>query len=182
MQRPVNITTFTDYDLGLTELRSPYKSRNRRWLVQMNTQASRHVRDHEVVWSDLSSAEGAPEPEYDEKTGSGRGLDFVETLQAGDRIALIARALVSPVSRSLSPILPMMHTVSGLGKSRPQCGDRSRLPDLIPFSISLFNCLIAGSVCIQYSSALAIYIILIPVGNATRFESNRSTNNQKHGS
>lgn len=119
---PVNITTFTDYDLGLRELRSPYKSRNRRWLVQMNAQASRHTRRYEIAWSNSSSATGSQEPEYDEKNGSGRGLEFVETLQAGDRIALVARALVKPFFVSFaSNVLLTMHAVPRLGKPRPQC-------------------------------------------------------------
>ncbi len=144
---PANITTLTGYQLGLTELRSPYKSKNRRWVAQRNVVASSHIRDHEVIWSDLSSAEGGSEPEYDETHGSGRGLGFVKTLQAGDRIALVARALVSPISHFLFPTLLLIHTVSGLGKSRPQRGDRSHLQGLISLSIFLQMCSIP--ICVQ---------------------------------
>ncbi|KAF9448076.1 hypothetical protein P691DRAFT_775679 [Macrolepiota fuliginosa MF-IS2] len=87
---------------GWTEIHSPHKTKNRRWLVQMNAQASRHIRRHDVTWSTTSTSntavsrrgEGmADATEYDEKTGSGRGLGFVDCLQAGDRIAFVARAL-----------------------------------------------------------------------------------------
>lgn len=88
-----------------TEILSPYRRRAKRWLVQMNVQASRHIRTHTVTWSQSSAIErkaressgdslrGVLEPEYDEKMGSGRGFGFVDNLQAGDRIALVARAL-----------------------------------------------------------------------------------------
>ncbi|KAJ3575024.1 hypothetical protein NP233_g1367 [Leucocoprinus birnbaumii] len=88
------VTEYAEY----SELLSPYKLRTKRWLVQMNAQASRHIRTHTVTWSrstsfNTSGDGGLNEEEYDEKTGSGRGLGFVEALRAGDRIALVARAL-----------------------------------------------------------------------------------------
>lgn len=105
INRPVNISAFTDDDFGFTEVRSPYKSKNERWLVQKNLQASRDVRYYEVAWPDPSSGvrDAEPKPEHNEMSGSGRGLEFVETLQAGDRIALVARALVKSFFFACSP-------------------------------------------------------------------------------
>lgn len=102
---PTNITSRVGSDSGWVELSSPYRTKSRRWLVQMNAQASHHIRHHEVVWSSTDASTTAAlrsgnvgGAEYDEKTGSGRGLGFVDNLQSGDRIALIARALVSVTS------------------------------------------------------------------------------------
>ncbi|KXN81946.1 hypothetical protein AN958_03387 [Leucoagaricus sp. SymC.cos] len=88
-RKPINVNNLPGQ--GWTELSSPYRRRNKRWLLQMNAQASRHIRHHEIKWSrDSGENESA---EYDEKTGSGRGLGFTRELQADDRIALVARAL-----------------------------------------------------------------------------------------
>ncbi|XP_006456293.1 hypothetical protein AGABI2DRAFT_195472 [Agaricus bisporus var. bisporus H97] len=94
LHKPVNLYTTSltpapSSRCSITELHSPYKNRKKRWLVQMNVQASRHVRRHDIMWYPNSPHE----LEYDEKTGSGRGFGFVDALRAGDRIALVARAL-----------------------------------------------------------------------------------------
>jgi hypothetical protein len=68
----------------------------------MNVQASRHVRRHDIVWNNNSPQHSC---EYDEKTGSGRGLGFVASLRAGDRIALVARALASIKKKIYFPYL-----------------------------------------------------------------------------
>jgi hypothetical protein len=60
----------------------------------MNAQASRHIRHHTIKWSRNHDDTLGEKVEYDEKLGSGRGWEFVRTLEAGDRITLVARALV----------------------------------------------------------------------------------------
>jgi hypothetical protein len=103
----------------IAELHSPYKNRNKRWLVQMNVQASRHIRRHDITWHANSPPHTA---EYDDKTGSGRGLGFVDSLRAGDRIALVARALAS-LSLSLYSHITHSALVSRLGEQYQECGD-----------------------------------------------------------
>jgi hypothetical protein len=112
-QGPINLNNTTiitadDDECGITELTSPYSRQNKRWLVQMNVQASRHIKRHDVIWTRESEAEARfngdpseedPAPEYNKETGSGRGKGFVQTLRAGDRISLVARALVSSAIR-----------------------------------------------------------------------------------
>ncbi|KAF8964474.1 hypothetical protein BDZ97DRAFT_1815262 [Flammula alnicola] len=61
------------------------------WDIQRNARASREYRLHEVVWTrDLN--EEVDEEAHFQATGSKLGVGFVRSLQAGDRIAVLARA------------------------------------------------------------------------------------------
>ncbi|KAF8968110.1 hypothetical protein BDZ97DRAFT_1916334 [Flammula alnicola] len=61
------------------------------WEIQRNLWGSRQCRLHETVWTrDLD--EGVNEEAHFQATGSKLGLGFVRSLQAGDRIAVLAKA------------------------------------------------------------------------------------------
>jgi hypothetical protein len=67
------------------------------WKLQRNVHAGGNWKSHEIVWT-CDDPEKNLEGEYLEGTdenGAGRGGDFVRSLESGDRIKLIARAIVS---------------------------------------------------------------------------------------
>jgi hypothetical protein len=63
------------------------------WLIQRNAVASEDMRSHEVVWNrdDEVVEEDGEWPEG----GKGSGRGFVATIEAGDRIGIWARCMVS---------------------------------------------------------------------------------------
>lgn len=71
----------------------------KRWHIQRNVHVSSELKDHEVVWTDRDDDPAEDDTEEDGETGKGKGWGFVRTLRAGDRIAVLARALVSPFGR-----------------------------------------------------------------------------------
>lgn len=87
------------------------------WVVQRNLRASDVIRRHTVIWSDrgfighdcqetdfsLSMSSSFPrilsenQGDISVLYGCGNGLEFVSTLQPGDRIAVVARVKVRPL-------------------------------------------------------------------------------------
>ncbi|KJA19745.1 hypothetical protein HYPSUDRAFT_204331 [Hypholoma sublateritium FD-334 SS-4] len=61
------------------------------WGVQRNRRADREERMHEVVWN--PRADPSDEETDPRLTGSSLGVGFVDSLQPGDRVAVVARAL-----------------------------------------------------------------------------------------
>jgi hypothetical protein len=59
-------------------------------LLQRNVQARRNFKVHELVWE-----LGTEGKKWDRETGAGRGVGFVEALKPGDRVAVLAHAVVS---------------------------------------------------------------------------------------
>jgi hypothetical protein len=70
-----------------------------RWHIQRNVHVSSQVREHEVVWTD--DVDGGDFDDEDVERGCGTGRGFVHLLRAGDRIAVMARALVCIGFRSV---------------------------------------------------------------------------------
>ena len=65
------------------------------WEVQRNRRADRQGGEYEVVWGPQAGANAfLSEDEYFLMTGSKMGVGFVDALQPGDRIAVLARAQV----------------------------------------------------------------------------------------
>jgi hypothetical protein len=62
----------------------------KRWIVQCNVHASNKVREHVVEWV----FDGSKNWQGEDTSGCGSGIDFVASLNAGDRIGLFARAMV----------------------------------------------------------------------------------------
>lgn len=84
----------TEVDLrtfSVQELESPVDGKQR-WHIQRNVHVSSQVREHEVVWTD--DVDGGDFDDEDVERGCGTGRGFVHLLRAGDRIAVMARALV----------------------------------------------------------------------------------------
>ncbi|KAL0631518.1 hypothetical protein Q9L58_009603 [Maublancomyces gigas] len=64
------------------------------WHVQSNVHAMESFKEHEIIWN-YSDDDGDEISEDEEaKTGAGKGGDFVRLLRSGDRIRVIARAMV----------------------------------------------------------------------------------------
>jgi hypothetical protein len=86
---------------GVTQVPNPANTElERTWLIQKNVRASSEVRHHTITWTSVDTGNGVGEvPDSDSSedtdTGCGRGLEFVRSLVAGDRIAIVARALVN---------------------------------------------------------------------------------------
>lgn len=90
MNNPLNLRK-----LGWTEICNPRDRNGRRWQVQANSTESL-PKFHSVTWEPtLDAGEATFDDRCDLKTGKGSGLGFIQTLRAGDRIALIGRASVS---------------------------------------------------------------------------------------
>lgn len=68
----------------------------KRWHIQRNVHVSLELKDHEVVWTERDGGPARNELEVNDDTGTGNGWGFVRALRAGDRIAVLARALVRP--------------------------------------------------------------------------------------
>ncbi|THV05167.1 hypothetical protein K435DRAFT_961545 [Dendrothele bispora CBS 962.96] len=67
----------------------------RRWHIQSNVTASGKFRDHVVTWRTTDEANPEEEQLYDRAKGRmGRGHELVRSLRAGDRLAIIAKALL----------------------------------------------------------------------------------------
>jgi hypothetical protein len=75
---------------GVTQVPNPLNGKHT-WLLQRNVRASQNVRQHTIIWTDIDER---GEVEDDIDTGRGQGAGFVRSLIAGDRIAIMARALV----------------------------------------------------------------------------------------
>lgn len=68
------------------------------WEVQRNRRADSHEQAHDVVWVTQAKAISAnKEAKHFRETGSMMGVGFVDALQPGDRVAVLARAQVSRV-------------------------------------------------------------------------------------
>jgi hypothetical protein len=81
--------------LGWMEISNPRDRRNRRWRVQANATGA-PPKIHHITWVPThDTGNSIFDDECDVETGRGPGLGFIETLRAGDRIALVGRALVS---------------------------------------------------------------------------------------
>ena len=75
---------------GLIQVTNPLNDKHS-WLLQRNARASLNTRQHTIIWTDIDEC---GEVEDDIDTGRGLGAGFVRSLIAGDRIAIMARALV----------------------------------------------------------------------------------------
>lgn len=93
--KTITIPQITRSDDGLEDVVTEKKI----WHVQKNVHAKREVTEHEVVWTsaDYDRDEEADNGEAGDKTGAGKGDDFVKCLKSGDRIGIVARALVNPL-------------------------------------------------------------------------------------
>ena len=68
------------------------------WDVQRNRRADSQEQTHEVVWvPQAEPSSSKEEAKYFMETGSRMGVGFVDALQPGDRVAVLARAQVSRV-------------------------------------------------------------------------------------
>jgi len=70
------------------------------WEIQRNVRAVEEYTEHEVVWTEKASGSLQEERRVQNETGAGLGLGFVQSLQLDDRIAVVARALVSQLLKS----------------------------------------------------------------------------------
>lgn len=87
------------------------------WHIQKNVHAQRETKMHEVVW-----------------TWTGKSSDFVKCLRAGDRISVVARALVGLIPLlALSWVLITFTTVPRMGESRREDAGGGLLCCLIVF-------------------------------------------------
>jgi hypothetical protein len=84
VQGPIGVDAALGYEPTLEVM----GERNSRWRVQKNFTASREFREHVVVWDADGTATPGPE------AGAGDGEGFVHRLETGDRIGVIARAMV----------------------------------------------------------------------------------------
>ena len=68
----------------------------RSWTVQHNLVAVNQLREHVVEWwnDDDNSSNENEDNDKDDETGKGSGKGFVRTLRPGDRVGILARALV----------------------------------------------------------------------------------------
>ncbi|TFK32367.1 hypothetical protein BDQ12DRAFT_728725 [Crucibulum laeve] len=83
--QPVNPVCFKA--MGIEEIPGEGVGK-RRWHIQRNVHVSRHQKLHEVVWTNTPMDERT-----EENHGRGNGHDFVQSLLAGDHIAVMTRAL-----------------------------------------------------------------------------------------
>lgn len=86
LESPVSMDETTAYD---PEIEVRAAGDITRWTVQKNMTASNEYREHTVSWDARTGRDTVGE------TGAGIGTGFLDTLSGGDRIAVIARALVS---------------------------------------------------------------------------------------
>jgi len=70
------------------------------WEIQRNVRAVGEYTKHEVVWTEKASGSVQEEERVQDETGAGLGLGFVQSLQLDDRIAVVARAMVSQLLKS----------------------------------------------------------------------------------
>ncbi|KAJ7167879.1 hypothetical protein C8R46DRAFT_1191886 [Mycena filopes] len=73
-----------------------------RWLVQRNVVAAGNFRQHSVAWP-------APAPPAPADSGAGAGAGFVERLDAGDVIAVVARAIFHSLPPSSISKVSIVH-------------------------------------------------------------------------
>ena len=70
------------------------------WEIQRNVRAVGEYTKHAVAWTEKASGSVQEEERVQDETGAGLGLGFVQSLQLDDRIAVVARALVSQLLKS----------------------------------------------------------------------------------
>lgn len=104
IQRIMNESGETTEDgMQVVIVKNPRKPDSRIWHVQRNIRALRNDTIHEVTWSDEDYEEpGEDEMKFIDMTGAGRGIGFVQSLKHGDRIAVLARAMVNAFFESVS--------------------------------------------------------------------------------
>ena len=76
---------------GVTQVANPLNGKQT-WLIQRNVRASSDIAQHTITWIAIDAC---GDGEEDFNMGCGRGAGFVRSLIAGDRVAIMARALVS---------------------------------------------------------------------------------------
>lgn len=64
------------------------------WDVQRNVHAKELFKEHEIIWNYSDDDKDEISEDEEAKTGAGKGGDFVRLLRPGDRIRVIARAMV----------------------------------------------------------------------------------------
>jgi hypothetical protein len=64
------------------------------WHLQRNVRASGTNTVHKVVWTDVDPDDEVDERQFINTMGAGRGKGFIRSLELGDRITVIARAMV----------------------------------------------------------------------------------------
>lgn len=64
------------------------------WHVQRNVHARNLFKEHEIVWNHSDDDQDGTAEDVVAETGAGKGGDFVRLLRPGDRIRVIARAMV----------------------------------------------------------------------------------------
>lgn len=65
------------------------------WHLQRNLHAKKPPTQHEIVWNWTDDDREEEVEENLDKTGAGRGGDLLRGLRSGDRLSVVARAMVS---------------------------------------------------------------------------------------
>lgn len=87
-----------------------------KWHVQSNVTATHQVKTHEVIWQ-----HGVIEEEATAFNGKGSGEGFLGALRPGDRIAIIARAMVCSLNNNLLFMIMLREISSSIRDGLTMC-------------------------------------------------------------